>query len=87
MSATFQPTRWSLIQQAAATQATEREAAWREFDRLYRGPLLGHIRRSGWGPDEAEDLLQGFLAKLAERDWLKAADPDRGKCGRFCSAS
>ncbi len=83
MPQSFQSTRWSLIQQVAATDLQQREAAWREFDQLYREPLLGFIRRVGWGKEEAEDLLQGFLAKLAERDWLKAADPDRGKMRTF----
>ncbi|MEM9284081.1 MAG: hypothetical protein AAGA96_19860 [Verrucomicrobiota bacterium] len=83
MSRSFQATRWSLIQQAAGTDLRQREAAWQEFDRLYREPLLGFIRRTGWGEDEAEDLLQGFLGKLAERDWLKRADPERGKMRTF----
>ncbi|MEM7015054.1 MAG: hypothetical protein AAF585_26645, partial [Verrucomicrobiota bacterium] len=36
MPAEFQPTRWSLIQQAAAADQCQRESAWVEFDRLYR---------------------------------------------------
>jgi len=79
----FQPTRWSLIQQINSGEAHLREDAWREFDALYRAPLLAFVRRSGWSAEESEDLLQGFLAKLAARDWLKVADPDRGKMRTF----
>ncbi|MFT5468377.1 MAG: DNA-directed RNA polymerase specialized sigma24 family protein [Verrucomicrobiales bacterium] len=83
MPANFQPTRWSLIHQAAATNERQRDAAWSEFDGLYRAPLLGHIRRSGWGADDADDLLQNFFAKLSERDWLSVADPELGKMRTF----
>lgn len=85
MPEAFQSTRWSIIQQAAGTNVdvAEREKAWREFDRLYRGPLSNFIVRAGWSSSEAEDLLQGFLAKLSEKEWLKQADKSRGKMRTF----
>ncbi|MFT5467536.1 MAG: DNA-directed RNA polymerase specialized sigma24 family protein, partial [Verrucomicrobiales bacterium] len=84
---TFQPTRWSLIQQAAAPPDTlSRDRAWSEFDALYRSPLIGFARRKGWGEGEAEDHIQTFLAKLADRDWLAEAAPDRGKMRTFLLA-
>ncbi|MDF1814292.1 MAG: hypothetical protein P1V20_18955 [Verrucomicrobiales bacterium] len=83
MPSKFQPTRWSLIHDAAATDAIRRNRAWEEFDYLYREPLLRFICRSGWTRDRAEELLQSFLAKLADRDWLRDADPEIGKMRSF----
>lgn len=84
MAAQFQSTRWSLIRQAADPENSSlRERAWSEFDDLYRRPLFAFIRRWGWREPEAEDLLQGFLAKLANRDWLADADEERGKMRTF----
>lgn len=83
MSSNFQPTRWSMIQNTGASEDGVRDRAWEEFDHLYRTPLLGFIRRCGWSLDRAEDLLQSFLAVVAERNWLSEADPDRGKMRTF----
>jgi len=83
MPSKFQPTRWSLIQNATDPDVRSRNRAWTEFDHLYRTPLLRFISRSGWPNDRAEDLLQTFLAIVAERDWLAEADRERGKMRTF----
>ena len=83
MPSPFHSTRWSLIQDAAASDLAQRDRAWAEFDHLYRKPLIGFIKGSGWDENRAEDLLQSFLAKLADRDWLSEADPERGRMRTF----
>jgi len=83
MPQAFQPTRWSLIQEAGSTDPDRRNQAWEDFDALYREPLFNFIRRTGWNTEESEDLLQSFLAKLADRQWLQEADRERGKMRTF----
>lgn len=79
----FQPTQWSLIRRAVEADPAVHERAWKELHRLYREPLLWFIRRAGWSPDQAEDLLQSFFATLAHREWLGEADPSLGKMRTF----
>ena len=45
------------------------------------------VRRRGVGPDDACDLVQGFLADWIERRDLAAADPHRGRFRSFLRAA
>ena len=45
----------------------------------YWYPLYAYVRRRGHAPDEAQDLTQGFFARLLEKNDLAAADPRRGR--------
>lgn len=65
---------------ARAGDDPDAEAALAELCRIYWYPLYAFARRSGHSPEEAEDLTQGFLARLLAKDSL--ASVDRGK-GRF----
>ncbi|MBX3315341.1 MAG: sigma-70 family RNA polymerase sigma factor [Phycisphaeraceae bacterium] len=40
------------------------ELAWREFDRRYRGLIVGFLRSSGLQLSDAEDLAQTVVSKL-----------------------
>ena len=53
----------------------------------YWYPLYAFVRRQGYGPDDAGDLVQGFLADLLERRDLAAADPARGRFRSFLRAA
>ncbi len=79
----FQPTRWSLIERAEATDPNLRRKALEEFFALYWQPLYWFARRSGWGAEDAADLLQDFCALLQEENWLGRADRDLGKLRTF----
>ncbi len=46
-------------------------------------PVYAFIRRSGKGPHDAEDLTQGFLARLLEKGILATVDPAKGKLRSF----
>jgi RNA polymerase sigma-70 factor (ECF subfamily) len=50
--------------------------------RTYWYPLYAYVRREGYRPHDAEDLIQGFFARFLERRYLD--DVDRSK-GRFRS--
>ena len=52
----------------------------------YWYPLYAYVRRSGYSPHDAEDLTQGFFARLLEKNILAAADPEKGKLRTFLLA-
>lgn len=80
----FATTRWSLVvaaQQKAAT--ADAAAALADLCRLYWYPLYAYIRRRGYQAGEAEDLAQGFFARLLEKDGLAAVTAARGRFRSF----
>ncbi len=77
--ADFPATQWSIILRAGnATTAPTREAL-EELCRIYWPPLYAFLRRNGSDPHEAKDIVQGFLARLLERNDLEAVGPERGR--------
>ena len=53
----------------------------------YSFPVYSFIRQRGNDADRAEDLTQGFFARLLEKKSLKAADRDRGRFRSFLLTS
>ncbi len=78
-NATFPETRWSIIQRAAASGAATSRAALEDLCRLYWPPLYAFLRRSGQSPEESKDLVQGYLARLLEREDLAKIGPEKGR--------
>ncbi len=76
----FATTRWTLVGHAAADGGTHAVAALGELFVIYWQPLYRYARRKGKSREDAEDLVQGFMARLIENDSLR--HPDRSK-GRF----
>jgi len=60
------------------SQAPGFQAALGELYRIYRYPLYAYVRRRGYGPEEAQDLTQGFFLHLLEHKTLARADPLKG---------
>jgi RNA polymerase sigma-70 factor (ECF subfamily) len=52
----------------------------------YWYPLYAYVRRSGHNPHDAEDLTQGFFARLLEKNVLAATDPGTGRLLTFLLA-
>lgn len=75
-SATFRTTRWSLVHSARARDPDQARAALGELCRAYWYPLYAFARRRGSGPEEAQDLVQGFFADLLARESLNGVDDD-----------
>ena len=61
----------------AAREALER------LCRLYWYPLYAYTRRRGFGPHDAEDLVQGFFARLIETDMLRGIQREGGRFRSF----
>jgi len=79
----FVTTRWTLIVAAADPDSPESREALATLCQDYWYPLYVYARRRGNSPEDARDLTQGFFAKLLEKNYLKAADRERGKFRTF----
>jgi RNA polymerase sigma-70 factor (ECF subfamily) len=87
-AAGFAATRWSVVLAAAQGKRTPAAAtAMEELCRAYWYPLYAFIRRRGYESHEAEDLAQGFFARLLEKRALQDVDPQKGKFRAFLLAA
>ena len=80
-NARFQTTCWSVVLSARNTEQSSDD--WRtSLEALcqnYWYPLYAYLRRKGYAPNDCQDLTQDFFAKLIEKDFLEAIDPERGR--------
>jgi RNA polymerase sigma-70 factor (ECF subfamily) len=53
----------------------------------YWYPLYAYARRRGYDSDRAQELTQEFFAKLLEKQFLRDADPARGRFRSFLLAA
>jgi RNA polymerase sigma-70 factor (ECF subfamily) len=77
-AAQFPATCWSLVRQAGDGPSSASQAALETLCGAYWPPLYAYLRRTGHDPDAAKDLVQGYLARLLERNDLAAVAPGRG---------
>lgn len=86
--ARFAATRWSVVIAAGGTRdATDTRRALEELFQAYWFPLYAYLRRRGLSAHEAEDLVQGFLARMLEKRDLAAVDRAKGRFRSFLLAS
>jgi len=74
----FTTTHWSVVLEAQGPTPAA-QAALEKLCRTYWRPVHGFVRRQGFGPEEAEDLTQGFFALLLERRDLDAVRKEKGR--------
>lgn len=79
----FPVTEWSLVFEAGQTRTEEGSAALEQLCRIYWPAIYGFLRRQGHSPHDAEDLTQGFLTCLLEKESLIKADPAKGRFRSF----
>jgi RNA polymerase sigma factor (sigma-70 family) len=79
----FATTHWTLVLTAGGADANSARAAMGRLLETYWYPLYAFVRRKGRPADEAFDLTQEFVFRLLERNYLRAADPSRGKFRTF----
>lgn len=82
----FLPTRWSLVLSARGSDASAARAL-EELCRAYWYPLFAYVRRRGVPAHEAEDVVQGFFARLIEKRDLTTVAPERGRFRSFLLAA
>src|SRR5215831_15971781 len=81
--APFVTTHWSVVLSARAKDESRSAAALETLCRTYWYPLYAFLRRQGRAPHDAQDLTQGFFARLLEKDYLQAAAREKGKFRSF----
>jgi RNA polymerase sigma factor (sigma-70 family) len=79
----FLTTHWSVVLSARKQDSPQSAAALETLCRTYWYPLYAYVRRHGHSPPDAQDLTQGFFARLLEKDYLKAAAREKGRFRTF----
>jgi len=79
----FVTTHWSVVRSAWEKDSPRSAAALETLCRTYWYPLYAFLRRQGRPPHDAQDLTQGFFARLLQKDYLQAAAREKGKFRTF----
>src|SRR6266513_5544283 len=81
----FASTRWTVVLDAGASAVSSARAldALSELCRIYWRPLYLFLRREGIGPEDAQDLTQGFFAELIRDRAYRRADHEKGRFRSF----
>jgi RNA polymerase sigma factor (sigma-70 family) len=82
-SGIFPHTRWSVVLSARQQRSPESAAALEALCRAYWHPLYAFVRATGRSPHDAQDLTQEFFARLLSKEWLRLADPQKGRFRTF----
>ena len=79
----FATTHWTVVLAAGCGDARQADVALEELCRTYWYPLYAYVRRHGHSREDAEDLTQGFFARLLEKNYLEGVTSDKGKFRAF----
>ncbi len=82
----FATTHWSVVL-AAQGESPAAQGALEKLCRIYWRPLYGFVRRQGLGPEDAQDLIQEFFARLLERQNLKTVRREKGRLRSYLLVS
>jgi DNA-directed RNA polymerase specialized sigma24 family protein len=86
--APFQTTHWTVVLQAGQADADEAaRKALATFSETYWPPLYTFVRRRGYSPADAQDIVQGFFVHLFEHNTLTRADQEKGRLRTFLLGS
>jgi RNA polymerase sigma-70 factor (ECF subfamily) len=79
----FATTHWSAVVQAGRSDSPLATQALEVLCRAYWAPLNHYIRQRGYGWEDARDLTQSFFCELLQKNFLRAANRQRGKFRTF----
>src|SRR5438094_6675140 len=74
----FSTTHWSVVLEAQGDSPAAQEAL-EKLCRTYWRPVYSFVKRQRVGPEEAEDITQGFFAQLLERKSFDAVRKEKGR--------
>lgn len=80
-------THWSVVQLAAGNDPTRAQHALAKLCEDDSYPLYAYVRRRGHSPEDAQDLTQGFFARLLAAPSMANLGPGKGKFRAFLLAS
>lgn len=83
----FRTTHWSVVLAAGDAASPQSAEALEKLCRAYWFPLYAYVRRSGHGPEDAQDLTQAFFEHFLENNALSRADRQRGRFRTFLLTS
>jgi RNA polymerase sigma-70 factor (ECF subfamily) len=79
----FATTQWTVVLSAGHSETTRGRDALAALCKTYWYPLYAFARRQGHSPHDAEDLTQGFFARLLESESLAGVSREKGKFRTF----
>jgi RNA polymerase sigma-70 factor (ECF subfamily) len=79
----FLPTRWTVVLAAGSDDSPEAHDALEKLCRAYWPPIYAFVRRQGHSPHDAQDLTQGFFARLLDKNCIAEADRSKGRFRSF----
>jgi RNA polymerase sigma-70 factor (ECF subfamily) len=79
----FATTHWTRVLVAGSGASPQADAALEELCRIYWYPLYAYVRRQGHSREDAEDLTQGFFARLLEKKYLEGVTSEKGQFRAF----
>lgn len=83
----FATTHWTMVLAAGGEPTPQAEQALADLCQTYWYPLYAYARRRGYSKPDAEDLTQGFLARLLRHGSLSGMCRERGRFRAFLLAS
>jgi RNA polymerase sigma-70 factor (ECF subfamily) len=72
-----------VVLSARDKQSPQSDQALEDLCRTYWCPLYAYVRRQGRSPHDAEDLTQGFFARLLQKDYLRSVAREKGRFRTF----
>jgi RNA polymerase sigma-70 factor (ECF subfamily) len=83
----FETTHWSTVLAAGSQSTVRSREALAALCETYWYPLYAYLRRRGHSSEDAEDLTQGFFARVIEKGVLQVASRERGRFRSFLLTS
>jgi RNA polymerase sigma-70 factor (ECF subfamily) len=83
----FRTTLWGVVLEAGKGGSERSSTALERLCQAYWYPLYVFVRRQGHGPEDAQDLVQEFFARVLDRNYFRAADPEKGRFRFFLIAA
>jgi len=79
----FQTTHWTVVLDAVSSDEAHKGDAFAELYLSYWPPLYAYVRRRGFSPAEAEDIIQDFFTRLVSKESLSGLHRDGGRFRSF----
>jgi len=76
-------THWSVVLAAKDKTSPDCAQALETLCKTYWYPLYAFVRSSGYSPPDAQDLTQGFFARLLAKGYLRVVEPEKGRFRTF----
>ena len=83
----FTTTHWRVVLAAGDEGGPATGHALDVLCRTYWHPFYAYVRRCGHDPVDAQDLTQDFFARFLEKNYVRNADPEKGRFRTFLLTS